>query len=77
MHYAKSKLPAPNNELLNDEELKKIEINVGVNKTDQLVVLNRKVKQFEEKVAREEVRMRHLNPGNDAGTASEIYEAQT
>lgn len=44
MHYAKGKLASANNELLNDDDLKKIELNVGVNKADQLAVLNRKVK---------------------------------
>jgi len=46
-------------DIFRDEELQRIESETGSNKRDQLAFLNRKVRQFEEKVARDEVLMRN------------------
>ena len=55
MQYAKSKRSnAAASDLVNDDELNKVQVETGAQKRDQLAFLNRKVKQFEEKVAREE-----------------------
>ena len=55
-----------------------IEKETGVNKRDQLAILNRKVKQFEEKVAREEVLMRNRGMALDGGSGSDaVFQAQS
>ena len=73
MAYAKSK--RANNkgaEIFAADELNKIESESGSNKRDQLAFLNRKVRQFEEKVARDEVLARNRNGGGfDGGSGSD------
>ena len=59
MVYAKSKRALVGSDIFRDDELARIESENGSNKRDQLAILNRKVKQFEEKVARDEVLMRN------------------
>jgi hypothetical protein len=59
MIYAKSKRVVAGSDIFREEELARIESETGSNKRDQLAFLNRKVKQFEEKVARDEVLMRN------------------
>ena len=60
MQYAKTKrVAAGAAELINESELNMVQKGTGQNKRDQLAFLNRKVKQFEEKVARDEMLMRN------------------
>ena len=64
--------------VLNDNELENVEENTGPLKRDQLDQLSRKVKQFEEKVAREEVLVRNRGGVYDGGSGSDaIFEAQS
>ena len=79
MQYAKSrKVTNGAAELFGDEELAKIEVETGAQKRDQLAFLNRKVKQFEERVARDEVLMRNRGGVVDGGSGSDaIFEAQS
>ena len=76
MLYAKSKR-AQAAEIFNDDDLNRVEKETGINKRDHLVTLNRKVKQFEERVAREEVLMRNRIPGGAAaaGTGDAAFDA--
>lgn len=66
MQYAKSKRVAAA-ELINESELNMVQKGTGQNKRDQLAFLNRKVKQFEEKVARDEMLMRNGEHTGGAG----------
>ena len=60
MQYAKSKrVAAVGAELVNESELSMVQNGTGQNKREQLAYLNRKVKQFEEKVARDEMLARN------------------
>ena len=54
MQYAKSKRQAQADAIFNDQELNLVSKETGSQKRDQLAFLNQKVRQFEEKVAREE-----------------------
>ena len=68
------------NNIFRDEELALIDRNTddGSSKRDQLANLNYKVKQFEEKVARNEMRMRMKGNVLDGGSGSDvIFEQQT
>jgi len=80
MQYAKSRKVAAAADIFNDDDLKRIEQETGTNKREQLALLNRKVKQFEEKVAREEILMRNRG-GNiidgGSGGSDAIFDAQS
>ena len=76
MRQAKSKRVAGTAEIFNDDDLNRVEKETGINKRDHLATLNRKVKQFEERVAREEVLIRNKAPGG--GTADAVgFDAQS
>ncbi len=78
MIYAKSKRVVAGSDIFREEELARIESETGSNKRDQLAFLNRKVKQFEEKVARDEVLMRNRGQGMDGGSGSDAaFQAQS
>ena len=81
MKQAKSKRVAGTAEIFNDDDLDKVEKETGINKRDHLATLNRKVKQFEERVAREEVLMRNRAPGGAAAVSTaagdSLFDAQS
>ena len=78
MQFAKSKKVAAGAEIFNDDELQRVGAETGAHKRDQLAILNRKVRQFEEKVARDEMLMRNRGGTMDGGSGSDaIFEAQT
>ena len=70
MQYAKRQTANPDADIFNDSELRRVETETGIKKQDQLDILNRKVKYFEEKVQRDEVLMRNRG-GNDGGSGSD------
>ena len=74
MQYAKSKRSNVASDLVNEDELNKVQVETGAQKRDQLAFLNRKVKQFEERVAREEQLIRNKEGG--AGVETN-FEQQT
>ena len=77
MQFAKSRKVANGSELFNDEDLNRVEHETGAQKRDQLALLNRRVKQFEEKVARDEMLMRN-RAGADGGSGSDaVFDAQS
>ena len=65
LKFAKSKKAKAdgNTYIFGNSELKQFQQDEGQNKMDQLLVLNRKVRQFEEKVARDEMLIRHKQEG--------------
>lgn len=79
MKFAKTKLAVPSADILNESDLRKVEEDVGIDKREQLEKLNRKVRQFEDKVARDEVLVRNRNPGNgkaDGVGSADLFNAQ-
>lgn len=58
MKYNKSKRVVAGNLIFKDDELKQVEQETGAQKRDHLANLNRKVTQFEERVARDEKLMK-------------------
>ena len=65
--------------IFNDHELMRVETETGLKKQDQLAQLNRKVRQFEEKVQRDEMLMRNVVSGGvDGGSGSDAaFQAQS
>ena len=59
---------------MNESELSMVQNGTGQSKRDQLAFLNRKVKQFEERVARDEMLMR--NKGDMSGAAASSAGAE-
>ena len=54
MKYNKSKRVLNGNRIFKDEELQRVEMETGAFKRDHIENLNRKVRKFEDKVARDE-----------------------